>query len=73
MPTNIGSAWQDDTPDATIWETEAEALAAEAKYAAEQLFEALLDEERNVVSYATIDDLIAARTDLEAIFTALDG
>lgn len=70
MPTST-TAWTDDL--GVLWPTEAEAIAANNKYAADALFQVLLDEERNTFECATIDDLIATRASLEAIFTALDG
>lgn len=56
-----------------IWATEAEAIAADREYNAELLFAALLDEERQILQFATLEDLISQRTQLEDIFDALDG
>lgn len=55
-----------------LWETEAEAEAAERRYTADDLLQDLLDPTRNNIQIATLDELIAIRADLEAIFAALD-
>lgn len=70
MPTST-TAWEDS--QGGLWNTEAEAIAADNEYNANLLFEALLDEERQILQYATLDDLVAQRIELEAIFAALDG
>lgn len=55
-----------------LWETEEEAEAADRYYTADDLLQALMDPTRNDVQIATLDELIAIRADLEAIFAALD-
>jgi hypothetical protein len=58
--------------EGNVWATQAEAEQSDRDYAADVLFQALVDPERDVVQFAILDDLKAVRTEIEAIFTALD-
>lgn len=55
-----------------LHDTLAEAEAADRYYTADDLFATHLDPTRDNIQFATLDELILMRPQLEAIFAALD-
>lgn len=70
MASAAPSSWADSA--GVLHATQALAEAADRYYAADVLLQAALDDERDSLVYNSLDDLIADRATLEAIFTALD-
>jgi hypothetical protein len=68
MATSTPAAYTDNQGE--VWATMAEALLAEARYAAEALFATLVDPERDVVQYATWDDMKTDKVTILAAFAA---